>query len=58
MIDADYHIKEYEKNKDQYASFEDYLGSNGLQQCDICHRIVEYDEIEEDGVCMSCLEEE
>lgn len=40
------------------SSFVDFLGGNAQTICQGCSKIVEYDEVDEDGYCFDCQEEE
>lgn len=48
------YLKEIEENPDAFSSFEDYLGANAMQMCEGCDKIVEYDEVDENGYCFDC----
>ena len=50
--------KEIEKDPDAYASYEDFLGANGLVRCEDCNNVVEYDEVNEIGHCFDCQPED
>ena len=41
-----------------YNDFADYLGANAMQMCEGCDKIVEYDEVDENGYCFDCQEDE
>ncbi len=46
------------EEKAEYVSFEDYLGANAQCTCERCDKVVEYDEVDENGYCFDCSEEE
>lgn len=46
------------EEKRRYASFEDYLGANGECVCESCDQVVEYDEVDENGDCFDCSDDE
>lgn len=60
MSNLEEYLKEWEQEKDSgdYTSFTDFLGANAQGQCGRCDDVFEYDELDENGLCFSCSEEE
>jgi len=52
------YLQAIEEDPEAYSSFADYLGANAMCQCEGCDRIVEYDEVDENGYCFGCQEDE
>ncbi len=54
-------FKEYEnlpsEEKNSYSSFDDYLGASGLNVCEGCNNLCEYDEVDECGLCCDCSDD-
>lgn len=51
------YLKEIEEDPDAYSSYEDYLGANAMMTCEGCDSVVEYDEVDENGYCFDCQED-
>jgi hypothetical protein len=52
------YLRAIKEDPKAYSSFADYLGANAMQMCEGCDKIVEYDEVDENGYCFDCQEEE
>ena len=51
--------EEYEKQKTDFASFEEFLTAQSWVQCPVCRRVVCREDIDKkSGNCFSCEEEE
>lgn len=51
------YLRAIEEDPTAYSSFADYLGANAMQMCEGCDKIVEYDEVDENGCCFDCQDE-
>lgn len=52
------YLRAIEEDPNAYSSFADYLGANAMLMCEGCDKIVEYDEVDENGYCFDCQEED